>query len=150
MIKKLWDFFFKDAVHVLTGCILFVAVLLSTFTGIDHVFSICGWVAAILCLMFAWLRDAREAKWMEHTVDVTATVEKIQKVHLTVHMSATHYANEDAISPYVIVYHYQFAGKKYQGRSQWLWFNPCFPKGMKIPIKVSASNPKKSRLAEAS
>ena len=143
MIQKLWDFFFRDAVHVLAGCVLFVAVILSVFTGITHGISICVWAAAVLCLVFARLCDAREAKWMEDTVDVTATVENIQKVHLMVHMSATHYANEDAISPYVIVYRYQFARKEYQGRSQWLWFNQCFPKGMKIPIQVSASNPKK-------
>lgn len=149
MIQKLWDFFFRDAVHVLAGCVLFVAVILSVFTGITHGISICVWAAAVLCLVFARLCDAREAKWMEDTVDVTATVENIQKVHLMVHMSATHYANEDAISPYVIVYRYQFARKEYQGRSQWLWFNQCFPKGMKIPIQVSASNPKKSRLAKA-
>ena len=149
MIQKLWNFFFRDVVHVLAGCVLFVAVLLSAFTGITHGFSVCAWTAAVLCVVFARLCDAREAKWMEDTVDVTATVENIQKVHLMVHMSATHYANEDAIYPYVIVYRYQFGGKEYQGRSQWLWFNPCFPKGMKIPIQVSAFNPKKSRLAKA-
>ena len=61
-----------------------VAVILSVFTGITHGISICAWAAAVLCLVFARLCDAREAKWMEDTVDVTATVENIQKVHLMV------------------------------------------------------------------
>ena len=86
--------------------------------------------------------------WKKNAVEVTATVRGIEQVHLTVHMSATHYANEDAIHPYVILYDYKVAGKKYHGKSQWLWLNPGFPEGMKIKIKVDPADPTKSRFGE--
>lgn len=148
MIKKLWKFFFKDYIHVFAAAILFTAVLISVFIGIKHIYSIFTWVVAVISLAFARFCDYREEKWLKNALDVTATVHEIKKVHLIVHMTATHYANEDAISPYVIVYNYRLAGKKYQGCSQWFWFKPGFSTGMKIKIKVSISNPQISRLAE--
>lgn len=111
MIKKLWKFFFKDYIHVFAAAILFTAVLISVFIGIKHIYSIFTWVVAVISLAFARFCDYREEKWLKNALDVTATVHEIKKVHLIVHMTATHYANEDAISPYVIVYNYRLAGK---------------------------------------
>ena len=119
MIKKLWKFFFKDYIHVFAAAILFTAVLISVFIGIKHIYSIFTWVVAVISLAFARFCDYREEKWLKN-----------------------------AISPYVIVYNYRLAGKKYQGCSQWFWFKPGFSTGMKIKIKVSISNPQISRLAE--
>ena len=147
-MNRLWKFFFKDTLHVLAGSALFVAVLLSVLVGIGRAFSICAWVVTVLLLLAARLSDSREENWKKNAVEVTATVRGIKQVHLTVHMSATHYANEDAIHPYVILYDYKVAGKKYHGKSQWLWLKPGFPEGMKIKIKVDPADPTKSRFGE--
>ncbi len=143
-MDKLFGFFLKDGLHLFSGAALFAAAI-TLFAGPGPL-PVLGllWVLAPGLLLAAAVRDVEQSYWMHRAAVVPAQVEQVRRLPVKLHTSSSHLADEDVLYPYQILFAYQYEGQSYRGRSEWIWFKPCFPKGTQIQVKVDPKRPKHS------